>query len=82
MTKQKPKGVDVDFVFAEMNALTELCQQSGMCPAEFFTHVLNYTFSALGAACPSPTDLMQVVGEAMSYGGQTASRMLEQMDEH
>ena len=33
MANQKPKGVDVDFVFAEMNALTELCQQSGMCPA-------------------------------------------------
>ena len=74
-TNRKP-AVDRDFIFAELTALAEISKESGLSPAEFFSHLLEISFASLGSCCPDPTHILQVIGGSMAWGGEIAEETL------
>jgi len=76
MTEKKYRGINRDFIFAELTALAEISKESGMSPAEFFSNLLEFSFASLGSCCPDPTHILQVVGNSMGYGGELAEKTL------
>ena len=61
--------VDREFIYAEMEALVEICRQAGMEPSEICVFVCECCFSLTGTAAPTMGQMMHNIGAAMTRAG-------------